>query len=335
MDASHVAAILAAVAAKTDERHLLDRQAQAKEALWAAAFLAAIRTARDGLSSERLAEISRGERAAPDWRDLESELRESFQDAALETAADAAVASGPAISPWLAVKPVLDAAPRRSEVSLGDLLRLGSIVTFRFNLTSPRLGAYAATRADALSRKIRQEAAEGFSLTATARSIREELGLTVEQRGYASSLAAHLQEMQASGDWSRLGDADWEKLRRAGVTWNSRAKIEREGLSTERIADLVGRYRERLLQDRAEAIAESEAMRAANFGAQELWRQLAERGLIEPETRRQWLCDAGACGVCAPLDGVTVAIDEPFPGGLEPGAVHPHCRCEHLLLFDR
>lgn len=57
---------------------------------------------------------------------------------------------------------------------------------------------------------------------------------------------------------------------------------------------------------------------------------LAER--LETQTARQWSAMADACPMCLPLDDVIVGIGEAFPGGFEPGYVHPHCRCIEVAV---
>src|SRR2546429_3577228 len=46
-----------------------------------------------------------------------------------------------------------------------------------------------------------------------------------------------------------------------------------------------------------------------------------------------WHCASGACEFCLENDGVIVAIDEPFPNGVnEPGDCHKFCKCEATVL---
>lgn len=37
--------------------------------------------------------------------------------------------------------------------------------------------------------------------------------------------------------------------------------------------------------------------------------------------------DSRVCPVCAPLEGMTRPLGEPFPGGFEHPPAHPSCRC--------
>jgi hypothetical protein len=56
--------------------------------------------------------------------------------------------------------------------------------------------------------------------------------------------------------------------------------------------------------------------------------------LREARIVRQWSAMLEACPTCAGLDGTTVEIGESFPGGLEPGFVHPNCRCIEILVSE-
>ena len=58
--------------------------------------------------------------------------------------------------------------------------------------------------------------------------------------------------------------------------------------------------------------------------------ELAE--MLETRVMRQWSAMADACERCWPLDGIEVGIGEPFPGGAEPGGMHPRCRCIEVLV---
>ena len=90
------------------------------------------------------------------------------------------------------------------------------------------------------------------------------------------------------------------------------------------IRDLLGD------KDRAELIARTETMRAANAGQREAWRQGVEDGYVEPKERRVWIVtdDDALCEECEPLDGVTAPVDGEYEGDGEDGPpLHPDCRC--------
>jgi hypothetical protein len=130
----------------------------------------------------------------------------------------------------------------------------------------------------------------------------------------------------------------------------------------ERQAD---KMRARLLRHRAEMIARTETMTAANRGQLQAWNDAADAGLLRAETtRRVWIAteDDRLCPICAVLDGQTVSFTERFisreqatgfdikPGGqdiqiagLKPlkepvssmtPPAHPGCRCAVGLEFE-
>ena len=111
------------------------------------------------------------------------------------------------------------------------------------------------------------------------------------------------------------------------------------------VAELrVIRYGNRLLKNRAETIARTETIRAAAQGQQELWFQMADQGILDPETtRRRWIVtpDERLCPICAPMPldpRNIVRLDQPFYAGngnlvMNPPDPHPRCRCATALVF--
>lgn len=99
--------------------------------------------------------------------------------------------------------------------------------------------------------------------------------------------------------------------------------------ATDAIADAVGD------DVRAELIAHTESMRAANVGQRQGWAQAVDEGLLPPDMRRQWIAtnDEITCTICGDLDGEAADIDDeyPEPGGEGPPA-HPRCRCTEGLV---
>jgi len=94
----------------------------------------------------------------------------------------------------------------------------------------------------------------------------------------------------------------------------------------------------RLVRTRSDRTAETEAGQAYNdehFGALDDAVQADESfaaALEEARIMREWSALADACPSCAPLDGTRVGLPEPFPGGVEPGTMHPRCRCIAVLV---
>ncbi len=86
---------------------------------------------------------------------------------------------------------------------------------------------------------------------------------------------------------------------------------------------------------RAELIARTEVMTAANEGQREAWDQAIEAGLLTGNEKKEWIAtgDANVCPQCDELDGTVVGLDEEYPndGGDGPPA-HPQCRCTEGIV---
>lgn len=87
---------------------------------------------------------------------------------------------------------------------------------------------------------------------------------------------------------------------------------------------------------RANVIARTESMRAANGGQREAWLQAVDSGLLSGRARRTWIAtpDEGVCPLCEALDGQTADLDGEYPddGGDGP-PLHPNCRCTEGVAF--
>ena len=87
-------------------------------------------------------------------------------------------------------------------------------------------------------------------------------------------------------------------------------------------------------ETRAELIARTEVMRAANEGQRQSWDQAVEDGLLSGNEQREWIAtgDDGVCPICDELDGQTTGLDGQYPGEGEDGPpAHPRCRCTEGL----
>ncbi len=91
----------------------------------------------------------------------------------------------------------------------------------------------------------------------------------------------------------------------------------------------VERYRERLLQNRAETIARTESVAVENQARFEAWDIAADAGQIPADAEQEWVSSNDACPVCDELDGVRVPIGEAFPSSHGPvlPPAHPNCMC--------
>lgn len=97
------------------------------------------------------------------------------------------------------------------------------------------------------------------------------------------------------------------------------------------IADLLGS------DERADTIARTESMKAANEGQRQLWEQAQEEGLLGKNAKQEWIVgdDEKLCPICQDMDGEQVGLDEDFNvdgEDLDGPPAHPNCRCTVALV---
>jgi hypothetical protein len=121
---------------------------------------------------------------------------------------------------------------------------------------------------------------------------------------------------------------------------NLRARMIADGVKREIVDARIERYSNQLLNQRAEMIARTEMSQAVNGGRELLWEQLIDDGHIDAtRTQRQWvtaLDERVDDEICAPMEGVTVPVDEEFDtpaGSMFTPPAHPGCRCTVVLVF--
>lgn len=114
------------------------------------------------------------------------------------------------------------------------------------------------------------------------------------------------------------------------------------GLSVAEIDKRYAAYSDRLKRQRAETIARTETMYAANLGQLYLWESAVRDGLIDPSTTKtMWIVtpDDRLCALCRQMTGErgTVPLGHAFDtprGGMTAPPMHPRCRCTVGLVFD-
>ncbi len=86
------------------------------------------------------------------------------------------------------------------------------------------------------------------------------------------------------------------------------------GMRTAQARTQAERMARRLLARRAENIARTETIHAANMGTQLAWESAQDAGLLPPGTQKVWIAteDSRLCPICAVLDGQVVDLGEPF-----------------------
>lgn len=169
-----------------------------------------------------------------------------------------------------------------------------------------------------------------------ARDLRDSIGLTESQEQQVRNFRRSLE----NGEWSRVLGYELRD-KRADRTIR---RLQRDGgeLTSAQIDQLVERYRKNRINDRAEVIARTEALRAAHDGHDDAMRQALDRGDVSADQlEATW--NAGPATKFAredhqAMDGKTVPWGEDFelpdgtrmrgPGDPRGGAKHNlRCRC--------
>ncbi len=88
----------------------------------------------------------------------------------------------------------------------------------------------------------------------------------------------------------------------------------RDGIREALAGDRAERMARRRLRRRAENIARTETIRAANMGTQFGWDAAQDAGLLPQGTQKVWIAteDSRTCPICAVLDGKVVPLGEVF-----------------------
>lgn len=123
--------------------------------------------------------------------------------------------------------------------------------------------------------------------------------------------------------------------RRARGVANYRARLAADGVKDEIAERKVAAYAEKMVAQRAEVIARTECFSSINEGRADLWRELADEGVIsEAKVVRQWLTsrDERLCGDCEALDNETAGLNEAFSDGTEMPPAHPACVVGETLV---
>ena len=114
-----------------------------------------------------------------------------------------------------------------------------------------------------------------------------------------------------------------------------RGKLFEKGLSAGKVEKLFNKKRKQVLAGRADMIAVTESMRAANRGQQLLWDQAIENKTLNPsEFQKRWIVtpDDRLCPKCNSMGQQRIEVQGDFEGesgeGVMPAPpLHPLCRC--------
>lgn len=107
-----------------------------------------------------------------------------------------------------------------------------------------------------------------------------------------------------------------------------------DGMGPDELVNLL----EDLIGDevRAQLIADTETMIAANEGQRQAWNQATDEGLLSGREKREWIAtgDTDVCDECDELNGKTTNLDGVYPGDGEDGPpLHPRCRCTEGIVY--
>ena len=123
--------------------------------------------------------------------------------------------------------------------------------------------------------------------------------------------------------------------RLAEAVTNFRGSLVADGVAASRAQSKAGKYADKLRAYRADMIARTETVTAANQAQQATWHDAAAEGLISVQNSvRVWHViddDRLDLLICAPMDEQRVALNEHFVTGdgrfIMTPAAHPGCRC--------
>lgn len=122
----------------------------------------------------------------------------------------------------------------------------------------------------------------------------------------------------------------------AMAVMNARESWLEAGLNAEKVEEKALAYGDKLLRQRANAIARTEISEAVHEGQRAAWTDAIEAGLLNAErTKRVWIVGPNSCDLCQSLEGQLVGMDEQFEtsdGELIDGPpLHPNCVCTEGL----
>ena len=205
------------------------------------------------------------------------------------------------------VKIITKAVVESGKLSAGKILDDPS--AFRFDVTNPKASLYARDNVGTLIDNISED-----QLKTVRIAIKEAMDKGLSSRSVANRV------------FSSVG----LQSRQLAALQNFRLDLEGKGLTASRIKTLVNK-KERVYRGlRAEAIARTESMRAANMGQQLLWEEAIEQGQLDPSRLvKKWIItpDDRLCDRCRAIGAKTVPIGQAFNGGGLTPPLHPLCRC--------
>lgn len=176
---------------------------------------------------------------------------------------------------------------------------------------------------------------EGLEPSAIVDDIRNLIGLTDTQAQAVLNYRRMLEEGDLTALTRQLRDPSLDAALRQSIldVSNNQALVDRA----------VRAYEDNYLDYRANNIATTESVRAANAGLHDSYRQAIDRGALPADAiRRYWQIslNENVCPICTSIpdmnpDGVMVGEDfQSIDGPYNDAPVHPHCECSVEYVTD-
>lgn len=233
-------------------------------------------------------------------------------------------------------------------------VRMTGGVEFVFGVTAPTTISYlqrndfnliveltSSARAS-VAETIRAGVEAGRNPIDVARDVRRHIGLTARQARAVSNYRRLLEEGAGEALDRALRDKRFDPT-------VARAIADKKPIPRAKINTMVARYEARYLKYRAETIARTEGLRAANAGNQLAWEQAAAEGKLEGKVVvRKWVTSGDhlvreSHRQIPRLNEAGVGLNEPFRSPLgpimfpgdpnAPAALTANCRCTVVIRF--
>jgi len=294
------------------------------------------------------------DQALNDWRnhiDLDA-VADALRRGDIESAVRAANIQPAALNGFLTAREAAFEAAGTAELSS---LRLNIIFNARHQRGEQQLSRYGAQFVQAVSddtkamlrTSLTDSLSRGQGAKAAARGIRDMIGLTDSQAGWAINLRRKL-ENDPKGLLSEFA-TDGYKLRDKRLDGIVRRAVKAEKpIAAADIEKIVTAYQNRAIRWRSENIARTETLRAVQAGNFEAYQQAVESGKVAAQSvRKVWNSahDNRVRHTHRELDGESVGLNELFvsPSGaslrypLDPNAPLEetvNCRCNLTYRID-
>jgi SPP1 gp7 family putative phage head morphogenesis protein len=117
---------------------------------------------------------------------------------------------------------------------------------------------------------------------------------------------------------------------------NYQSSLEAAGISGDVAIKRAHAYANKLLTQRANAIASTELVEIVNQGQLAAWKQAVDDGILSGnQSGRKWIAEPDACKRCRALHGTVVTLTGTFLGGVDAPPLHTRCRCGMKLIAKK